>query len=73
MLKQAVTAWMNDYAASMGAALAYYTMFSLAPVLLVAIAVAGLVFGQEAARGEIVSQLGGLVGREGGARLFRGC
>jgi membrane protein len=49
----------------MGAALAYYTMFSLAPLLLLVIAVAGLVFGQEAARGQIVAQLGGLVGKEG--------
>jgi membrane protein len=65
MLKQAVVAWMDDYAPSMGAALAYYTMFSLAPLLLLAIAVAGLVFGQEAARGQIVSQLGSLVGKEG--------
>ena len=45
-------------APSMGAALAYYTIFSLAPLLLLAIAVAGLVFGEEAARGQVVSQLG---------------
>ena len=42
----------------MGAALAYYTMFSIAPLLLIVISVAGLVFGEEAARGEIVEQLG---------------
>jgi len=48
----------------MGAALAYYTTFSLAPVLIVVIAVAGLVFGQDAARGEIVYQLRGLIGDE---------
>ena len=57
MLKQAGTAWMDDYAASMGAALAYYTIFSLAPLLLLVIAVAGLVFGADAARGHIVAQL----------------
>jgi len=65
MLKQAVAAWIDDYAPSMGAALAYYTMFSLAPLLLLAIGLAGLIFGEEAARGQIVAQLGGLVGSEG--------
>jgi membrane protein len=49
----------------MGAALAYYTLFSLAPILIVAIAVAGLAFGQEAVRGNVVGQIQGLVGREG--------
>jgi membrane protein len=49
----------------MGAALAYYTLFSLAPLLLLVIAIAGLVFDAEAARGQIVAQLGGLIGHEG--------
>jgi membrane protein len=49
----------------MGAALAYYTVFSLAPLLILVIAVAGSIFGQEAARGEIVAQLGGLMGDDG--------
>ena len=52
MLAQTFQAWLDDYAPSMGAALAYYTMFSLAPLLLIVIAIAGLVFGQDAARGE---------------------
>ena len=65
MARQSVTAWSNDYASSMGAALAYYTLFSLAPLLLLVIAVAGLAFGVEAARGQIVGQLGGLIGKEG--------
>jgi len=65
MLKQAGIAWLDDYAASMGAALAYYTIFSLAPLLLLVIAVAGLVFGADAARGHIVEQLDGLIGQEG--------
>jgi membrane protein len=64
LFKKAWDAFNEDYASSMGAALAYYTTFSLAPVLIVAIAVAGVVFGQEAARGEIVYQLGSLVGTE---------
>ena len=49
----------------MGAALAYYTLFSLAPLLLLVIAVAGMVFGADAARGQIVAQLAGLIGKEG--------
>jgi len=49
----------------MGAALAYYTTFSLAPLLIVVIGVAGLIFGANAARGEIVTQIEGMVGPEG--------
>ena len=65
LIKKSVVAWMDDYAPSMGAALAYYTLFSIAPLLIIAIAVAGLVFGQDAARGEIVAQIQGVIGREG--------
>jgi membrane protein len=56
------TRWIDDDAPSMGAALAYYTVFSMAPLLLIVIALAGAVFGEEAARGEIVRQIGALVG-----------
>ena len=62
LLKRAGQAWLDDYAPSMGAALAYYTVFSLAPLLLIVIAIAGLVFGADAARGEIFGQLRGLMG-----------
>ncbi len=65
MIKAAVEAWVDDYAPSMGAALSYYTLFSLAPLLIIVIAVAGMVFGQEAAQGEIVTQLRGIMGEEG--------
>jgi membrane protein len=65
VLKAAVAGWWNDNVPRMGAALAYYTLFALAPILIVAIAVAGMVFGQEAVRGEIVGQIQGLTGREG--------
>lgn len=65
LIKKAIVAWVDDYAPSMGAALAYYTLFSLAPLLIIAIAVAGLVFGQQAAQGEIVGQIQGVIGREG--------
>jgi membrane protein len=65
LTKAAASSWVDDYAQSMGAALAYYTMFSIAPLLLIVISVAGLIFGVDAARGEIVGQLRGLMGREG--------
>jgi membrane protein len=62
----ALAAWWNDNVPRMGASLAYYTLFAIAPVLLVATAVAGLVFGEEAVRGELVGQIDQLVGRDGG-------
>jgi membrane protein len=65
VLEAAFASWWNDNVPRMGAALAYYTLFSLAPILIVAIAIAGLAFGPEAVRGEIVGQIEGLVGREG--------
>ena len=68
---EAVEAWMEDYAPSMGAALAYYTLFSIAPLLLIVIGVAGLAFGDDAARGEIFGQLRDLMGDEGAAAVER--
>ena len=65
LIKVAVSSWVDDYAQSMGAALAYYTLFSIAPLLLIVISLAGLIFGVDAARGEIVGQLQGLVGKPG--------
>lgn len=65
LVKRVVNAWIDDRVPSMGAALAYYTLFSLAPLLLIVTAVAGLVFGQEAARGEIQAQLESLMGERG--------
>jgi membrane protein len=69
LLKKVASSWLDDYAPSMGAALAYYTLFSLAPLLLIVISVAGLVFGQEAARGEIESQLRDLMGEQGASAV----
>jgi membrane protein len=63
--KQVFSASLDDDVPSMGAALAYYTVFSMAPLLLIVIAVAGLVFGADAARGEIQAQLQGLMGASG--------
>jgi len=54
--------WVADGAPRMAAALAYYTTLSLAPLLLVIIAVAGIVFGTDAVRGELVAQIGGITG-----------
>nr|WP_228035677.1 YihY/virulence factor BrkB family protein [Oculatella sp. LEGE 06141] len=65
MLKETVTEWSEDNASRLAAALAYYTVFSLAPLLIIVIAVAGFFFGEEAARGQIVGQIQGLVGQDG--------
>ena len=64
LLKRTFMKWNEDHAPQLGAALAYYTVFSLAPLLLIVIAIAGVVFGQEAAQGEIIGQIQGLVGEE---------
>jgi membrane protein len=68
LVKGAAVAWVADYAPSMGAALSYYSVFSLAPLLLIVISIAGLVFGQEAVRGEVFAQLQGLLGAEASGR-----
>jgi membrane protein len=65
LVRAAASGWVDDYAQSMGAALAYYTMFSIAPLLLIVISMAGLFFGDEAARGEIFVRLKDLVGAPG--------
>lgn len=65
VLKCAVTEWMAHRASSKGAALAFYTLFSLAPVLVLVIAIAGFFYGAEAAQGQLMSQLRGLVGPQG--------
>jgi membrane protein len=65
LLRHAARNWMADHAQSMGAALAFYTVFSIAPLLLIVIAVAGFFFGQEAARGEIYGQLNDMLGTHG--------
>lgn len=69
LLRDAVLAFNDDQAASLGAALAFYTLFSIAPLLLIVISVAGLVFGEQAARGELMDQLAVLVGRDGARTL----
>jgi len=61
-LREVLDEWSKDDVQSLGAALAYYTIFSMAPLLVLAIAIAGLAFGREAAQGEIVAQLNGTIG-----------
>ncbi|ACB51144.1 probable ribonuclease BN [Crocosphaera subtropica ATCC 51142] len=65
LLKETFKEWQQDDASSLAASLAYYTSVSLAPLLIIVISIAGAVFGEEAARGEIVSQIQGLVGTNG--------
>ena len=62
---KAIVSWYADSAPRYGAAIAYYTLFALAPVLLVVIGIAGLFFGDEAVRGQIVGQIANLIGRDG--------
>ncbi|WP_395827033.1 YihY/virulence factor BrkB family protein [Collimonas sp.] len=65
MLSSTVQEWFKQRSGSKGAALAFYTLFSMAPMLILVIAIAGAVFGEEAARGEIFGQFSGLIGATG--------
>jgi membrane protein len=64
-LKEAATSWVDHKDARLGAALAYYSIFSVGPLILIAIAVAGLLFGQEAVRGEVSAEMQSLLGNSG--------
>jgi membrane protein len=65
MLKEALTSWWNDQAPSKGAALAYYSLFSIAPLLFLIISIAGLFFGPDAVRGMVFAQIASLMGQNG--------
>jgi membrane protein len=65
LLKDAAANWLAHKDARQGAALAYYSVFSLGPLMVIAIAIAGFVFGQEAVRGQVAAQLEGLLGDTG--------
>ena len=69
VLKQTVSEWSEDKAPMLGAALAYYTVFSLAPLLIISIAIAGFVLGDEAAKGQVFEQMRGLLGDQGGRAM----
>lgn len=70
VIKKTFQAYSEDKVPRLGAALAYYAAFSLAPMLLIAAAVAGFIFGPEAAQGEIIGQFRSLLG-ENGAQLVQ--
>lgn len=65
LLKEAFQEWQEDKVSLLAAALAYYTVFSVTPLLVIAIAIAGAVFGQNTAKVEILEQINGLVGEQG--------
>ena len=71
LLSATYTKWTEDHAQGLGAALAFYAVFSLAPLLLIVIAIVGGVFGQEAAQGQIIGQIQGLVGEESANAIQR--
>ena len=69
MLKQTASEWMDQNMSRLGAALAFYTFFAIAPLFVIVLAIAGLWFGEEAARRELFTQVSGLVGSEGGEAM----
>src|ERR1700712_2242469 len=69
MLKDTAADWSDDNASRLAAALAYYTVLSIAPMMVLAVAAAGLVFGEDAARGQIGDQLGSIVGPQAGSAI----
>jgi membrane protein len=69
IVAKSVAAWFDDNASSLGAALAFYTIFSVAPILIIAMAIAGAVFGPDTAQTEVLSQLRALTGDAGAAAI----
>lgn len=69
LLYEAYNEWSNDSAARLGAALSYYTLFSVGPLLIVIVGTVGLIFGERAANGEIQPMLQGLAGAEAAAAI----
>ncbi len=63
-IKETISDWIDDGAARLAAALAYYSLLSLAPLLVISIAIAGFVFGHDAARGRVAGELGAVVGAQ---------
>lgn len=69
LLRETYEEWSQDQAPRLAASLAYYTLFALAPLLVIVTAIAGLVFGQEASTGQLFGQIEGMVGKEGAAAI----
>jgi membrane protein len=65
LLKEAFNKWLDDGGQRLGAALSYYSLFSLGPLLLIAVSTAGIFFGEEAVSGELFYQIRGLIGDQG--------
>src|SRR5690606_20394727 len=69
LARRSVQSWLDDYAPSMGAAIAFYAVFSLAPLVMIVIGVAGFFWGEDAVRGELLRQIGGMVGENGASAI----
>jgi membrane protein len=69
ILKTAAAEWVEDNAAQLGAALAFYSILSLAPLLLISVAIAASVFGPDTARNELMSQLNEMIGEQGAGAI----
>jgi membrane protein len=69
LVKDSISGWLEHQASRTGAALAFYTVFSLAPILLLSIAIAGFFFGEQVARGEIFEQISALIGPAGASAV----
>jgi len=67
LTKETFSEWIDDKASRLAAGLAYYTLFSLAPLLIIAIGIAGLAFGEDAAQGRVMGELEGFIGARGAA------
>src|SRR5262245_18589778 len=69
LIKETFVQWQDDQASRLAASLSLYTLLSIAPLLVVSIAIAGVVFGDEAARGQLSHQVAGLVGEQAGRAI----
>jgi membrane protein len=69
IVRNSIAAWLDHNASSLGAALAYYTLFSIAPILVIAVAIAGAVFGSDVAERQVLAQMQGLLGDAGAAAV----
>lgn len=69
LTRESVTGWLGDFAPSMGAGIAYYTAFSIAPLLIIVITIAGLFFGQDVASSYVYDQIAALLGPQGAAAV----
>src|SRR5688572_25383277 len=69
LTKETIRGWMDHRALRLGAALAFYTVFAIAPLLVIVLAIAGFWFGEEAARRQLFQELYGLIGQQGGEAI----